>query len=93
MTYISSKQKISKFITGTIIPALETRDLDYNKTIEEIMSETMCSRNTAEGVLRLFRSKFKESHILTLSDERIKQIIDDKKKVDIEAELKAVDLI
>ncbi len=81
MGYITNKQKLIEFITNQIIPCLKKRDLDYNKTIQAICSETNATRNTATEILRsLIPRQIKEVHILTIPDKEVKTWLDEMKE-------------
>lgn len=54
--YISKREKISDFIGKRIIGALETSDLDYDKTIQVISAECFCSTGMAKDILEGFVS-------------------------------------
>lgn len=83
MKYITNKEKVAAFITEQIIPYLinNTKDLDYEQTINAICSETHSSRIIAEEILKsFFPHKIKEIHILTIPDENVKTWLEEMQK-------------
>jgi len=76
MQYISSKQKIANFIEEFLIPALKIKDLDYEKTIQAIMSQCYCSRNSAEeGIKQFTPHQMEEVRFLTYPKEKIVSLL------------------
>jgi len=80
MQYYSNKQKVKNLIEKVIIPALKTKDLDYEKTILAIMNETATSRNVVEDVLKSFIGDIEEVRFLTLPKNKVISLIQELKE-------------
>lgn len=89
MKYVSQKQKTREFIAEQILPIIKNRDLDYEKTINLIISRTGASRNIVEELINSF-NEIKQVRILTIQDEDIISYLKDEKlkQQTIEEELK-----
>jgi len=85
MQYISQKKKITDFILNTILPAVEKKDLDYNKTIQAIIGETLCSRNQAKGSLKVFMpNRIQEIRVLTIPSKKLVDWLKESNEIDKE---------
>lgn len=72
MVYFSNKKKVEDILTKIIIPSLRKKDIDYDKLIQAIMSETLVSRNIIEDIIKThIPNEIKEIHILTIPEEKI----------------------
>ena len=94
MVYISNKQKIEDILIRVIIPALKNKDLDYEKTIQAIMTETLSSRGIVEEALRKhIPNEIQESHTLHFPNEKVASLLDElrKQETELKKELEVLD--
>ena len=95
MKYFTKREKIDQLIIEQIIPCVNNSDLDYEKTLHEIMNKMNCSRNAAEDSLRShIPNHIKEVHILTIPESKVEDWLESikKRKEQINNEIKEVGL-
>ena len=85
--YKSQNEKVKEIIEKYILPAIKNKDLDYEKTLSFIASESGVSRSTAQDVLLSYiqSGRIAELHLLALPDSKLDEWIKDIKKIEKEA--------
>jgi len=102
--YFSKREKVRDFIETNILPIVEKTDIDYNKTVDLVSYEVVCSHKIVvemlDGIIASKRLVLQKDGVITIPDdelptfiERIKteEKIAEENKKKIEEELKALE--